>query len=222
MKPLVRIVDGALPPAQFRALRDAVVSLGNERLVAGYQTTFWFDFAAAPSNVVEKAALRLCAHIPVQARGVEWWLSRMRTSNVKVDFHRDRDNARFDDDGVEVHPLFSSLLYLNECNGGLLAVTREAPNSRNPACAPSRHDFDFVEPKANRFTWFKGNLTHGVLDARNQIPGARLPREPELRIAIAINFWRARPRRVPLFVETKHYASLNEQRGRLGGRDRLP
>ena len=207
-RPLVRIVDGALRPALFRRLREAIVKLGNERLIAGYQTTFWFDFASEPGNVIEDAALALKPLMNTRAAGVEWWLSRMRTSNVKVDFHRDRDNARFDDDGVEVHPRFSSLLYLNECRGGLLAVTREDPNPDNQAFAPDTHDFDFVAPKANRFTWFRGDLTHGVLDAENQIPGKRLPREPELRLAIAINFWAQRPRRVPTFAQSRHYRTL--------------
>lgn len=207
-KPLVRIVDGALTPRRFLSLRDAIVALGTERIVAGYQTTFWFDFDDEPSNVIEEAALTVRPLIQRRAAGVEWWLSRMRTSNVKVDFHRDRDNARFDDDGVEVHPVVSSLLYLNECRGGLLAVTKQPPNARNQAFAPDRHDFDFVAPKANRFTWFDGKLTHGVLDAENQIPGKRLPREPSLRLAIAINFWAKRPRRVPTFSESRHYRSL--------------
>lgn len=207
-QPLVRIVDGALPRATFKKLHAAIVALGNERLVAGYQTTFWFDFDDAPSTLVEHAALALRPLVQSKATGVEWWLSRMRTSNVKVDFHRDRDNARFDDDGVEVHPLVSSLLYLNRCRGGLLAVTKQPPNPRNQAFAPDRHDFDFVEPRENRFTWFNGKLTHGVLDAENQIPGKRLPREPELRLAIAINFWAKPPRRVPRFAETRHYARL--------------
>lgn len=207
-KPLVRIVDRALPAALFRRVRDSIVNLGSERLVAGYQTTFWFDLESEPSNVIEEAALVLKPRLKTRATGVEWWLSRMRTSNVKVDFHRDRDNARFDDDGVEVHPRISSLLYLNACRGGLLAVTREDPNPENQAFAPDAHDLDFVAPRANRFTWFRGDLTHGVLDAENQIPGKRLPREPELRLAIAINFWAQRPRRVPTFAESRHYRAL--------------
>lgn len=215
MKPLVTLIDGALPAAAFSRLRDAVVSLGNERLRDSYQTTFWFDFDDAPSNLVERAVVKLRDRVPAKARGVEWWLSRMRTSNVKVDFHRDHDIALMERDGVQRHPLVSSLLYLNECRGGLLAVTREAPNPRNLAFAPTKHDFDFVAPKANRFTFFKGTLTHGVLDAENQIPGKRLRREPELRLAIAINFWRARPLNVPKFTERDVYESLLSDRTNL-------
>jgi hypothetical protein len=210
VKPLVTIIDGALPSRSFAGLRDAIVGLGNERLRDSYQTTFWFDFDDEPSNLVERAVLKLRERIPAKATGVEWWLSRMRTSNVKVDFHRDHDIARMERDGVQRHPLISSLLYLNECRGGLLAVTREAPNPRNLAFAPTKHDFDFVEPRANRFTFFNGKLTHGVLDAENNIPGKRLPREPELRHAIAINFWKSRPLNVPKFSERNLYTSLKE------------
>ncbi|MDP2269845.1 MAG: hypothetical protein Q8N23_06770 [Archangium sp.] len=211
-KPLVTIIDDALPEAQHRALKRAIVRLGSERIVAGYQTTFWFPLDAQPSNRVEQAVLSLAALLPAKHRrgvtGVEWWLSRMRTSNVKVDFHRDRDNARFDQTGEETHPKISSLLYLSDSRGGLLAVTREAPNPENQAFAPDVHDFDFVTPRPNRFTFFDGRLTHGVLDANNEIPGRRLPRERKWRLAIAVNFWAERPWGVPLFGASHHYRGL--------------
>jgi hypothetical protein len=132
----------------------------------------------------------------------------MRTSNVQVDFHRDRDNARFAKEGREVNPLLSSVLYLNRCVGGLLAVTTEPPNPRNPALAPTKHDFDFVEPLPNRFVHFPSRLTHGVLDSKNAIPGARRRREPSLRLSIAINWWATRPLDVPTFAEAGWYRSL--------------
>ena len=105
MQPLVKIVDGALPNARFAALLRAVKALGRERIVAGYQTTFWFEFGTQPSSLVEHAVLLLRRHVPKGAIGVEWWLSRMRTSNVKVDFHVDRDNALFDKTGEVVSPV---------------------------------------------------------------------------------------------------------------------
>jgi hypothetical protein len=209
MKPRVTIVDHALPAAQFERLRRAIVALGRERRRDSYQTTFWFEFGTAPSNLVEAAVVRLAPNVKVASViGVEWWLSRMRTSNVKVDFHRDRDNAHFDATGVELMPKVSSLLYLNTCRGGLLAVTPQPPNPRNPAFAPDVHDFDLVAPAPNRFTFFDARLTHGVLDARNQLPGQRLPTERAWRLAIAINFWHRRPDEVPTFTQSAHYRSL--------------
>ncbi|MFZ5444691.1 MAG: hypothetical protein ACOZQL_32155 [Myxococcota bacterium] len=224
--PLVSLVDDPLPERQFRALHRAIVSLGRERIVAGYQTTFWFDFARPPSNLVEQAVLTLRERIPSRLRrgvtGVEWWLSRMRTSNVKVDFHRDRDNARFDETGEETHPQLGSVLYLNACRGGLLAVTEEEPNPANPACAPDVLDLDVLAPRANRYCWFRGDLPHGVLDARNQIPGARLPTERAWRLAIAINYWRERPWGVPTFDEAPHYRKLALATARRGSRTSRP
>lgn len=210
--PLVRFVDDALPAASFNALARGVKALGRERIVAGYQTTFWFELGTKPSCLIERAVDQLSSVLPPVKRkraiGVEWWLSRMRTSNVKVDFHRDRDNALWDSKRVERNPVLSTLLYLNRCRGGLLAVTTEPPNPKNPAFAPDRHDFDFVEPRPNRFAWFDGTLTHGVLDARNHIPGARLPTERAWRLAIAINFWAKRPLGVGGFRESPHYRAL--------------
>ena len=208
MKPLVTLVDDALPARTFGALLGAVRGLGDERLRSGYQTTFWFELDQRPSNVVEEAVLLLRPRLPGAWQGVEWWLSRMRTSNVKIDFHKDRDNVLAATTGQEVHPGLSTLLYLNRSRGGLLAVTRDPPNPKNQAMAPDRFDFDLVEPRPNRFCFFDGRLTHGVLDAKNHIPGARLPREPQLRLAIAMNFWKRRPLGVPTFLKSRHYRAL--------------
>lgn len=212
MKPLVTLRERALPAGLFRRLRRAVQGLSDARLPQGYQTTFWFDFREPPSNLVEQAVVLLRGQVPPSRLagvvGVEWWLSRMRTSNVQVDFHLDRDNALFDATGRTVTPRLASVLYLNRCRGGLLAVTQERCDPRNPALAPSRHDFDLVEPGPNRYAFFDGGLTHGVLDAKNQLPGERLPREPGLRLAVAVNYWHRRPRAVPRYAQTRRLRRL--------------
>ncbi len=211
-KPLVTIVDNALDRKNFRALYRRIIGLQRERLRNSYQTTFWFDFNESPACIVESAALKLRDVLPPSVGhhviGVEWWLSRMRTSNVMVDFHRDHDIAWAQKTGVQRYPRMSSLLYLNRCRGGLLAVTKEPPNPQNPAMAPDHLDFDLVTPAPNRFTFFRGSLTHGVLDAENCIPGKKLPTERRFRLAIAINFWARRPTKVPRFSESRHYRSL--------------
>jgi hypothetical protein len=203
----VTVFDGALPRPLVNRLRAAVEALGDRRLAATYQQTFWFPLSATPSSLVELAVPLLFPRLPAaRARGVigvEWWLSRMRTSNVQVDFHRDRDNALFASTGRTVSPRTGSVLYLNECRGGLLAVTREPTNPRNPALAPTRHDFDLLAPRENRFAFFEGQLTHGVLDSENQLPGTRRPKEKGLRLAVAINWWHKRPTSVPRFAESR-------------------
>jgi hypothetical protein len=203
---LLEHVDGALPQALFRRLKTAVMALGATGLRTTYQTTFWMPRGAAPSCVVEEAIAHL--KVPGRFAGAEWWLSRMRTSNVQVDFHKDRDEKLALEGGPLRHPARSSVLFLNRCKGGLLAVTCEAPNPKNPAMVPDRVEFDLVEPRPNRFVHFDGRLTHGVLDAKNQIPGARLPREPALRLALIVNFWRQRPTCIPEFVQSRSYRVL--------------
>ena len=205
----VTFVEPALPPALFSRLLRAVRALGETGLRDTYQTTFWMPSGAAPSCVVEEAVSALW--LPGRYAGAEWWLSRMRTSNVQVDFHRDRDERLALRGGPVVHPARSSVLFLNRCRGGLLAVTSQPPNPSNPAMAPDVLDFDLAQPAPNRFVWFDGRLTHGVLDARNQVPGARLPHEPALRLAVIINFWRARPTGVPRFDESRAYGKLRTE-----------
>ncbi len=212
--PHVTIVEPALHPVEFARLRRRIVRLGAERRRESYQTTFWFDLSEQPCNVVERVVLGLMPRISPARRarviGVEWWLSRMRTSNVKLDFHVDRDNALFDDTGRTVRPVTSSLLYLTSSVGGLLAVTTKKPDPSRVACAPDTDDFDLVEPRPNRFVFFDAKLTHGVLDARNELPLRRLPTQRAWRIGIAINLWHRRPRRVPTFSESIHYRGLAE------------
>jgi hypothetical protein len=189
-----------LPAAAFARLRARVGRVGRERLSATYRTTFWFALGDAPSNVVEEAVVALRRLVPrARVAGVEWWLSRMRTTDVQVDFHRDRDERLALAGGPEVHPCWSAVLFLNRVRGGCLAVTAEPPNLENPACAPDRLALDLVMPRPNRLAVFPGGATHGVLDARNRVPEGRLPGRSRLRIAVVMNFWPRRPLGVPSF-----------------------
>ncbi len=205
----LRFHENALAPPLFRRLQRAVAGLGTERLRHTYQTTFWFDLAEARC-LPELAARSLRRYVPSDRPlvGVEWWLSRMRTTDVRVDFHRDRDEKLALRTGKRVHPRWSSVLFLNQCQGGLLAVTDAPPNEENESQAPDVHDFDLAAPKPNRFVVFDGRLTHGVLDARNQIPSRRLPGRPPLRLAVIFNWWHRRPTDVPAWTQTRIYRAL--------------
>ncbi len=205
---LVRIEDGALPARLFSRLARAVRALGTENLARTYQTTFWFDLRA-PAALTEEAIIALRERVGVPAvAGVEWWLSRMRTSDVQVDFHRDDDESLFRRTGRVVHPAVSSVLFLNRCRGGLLAVLDASPNDANPACAPDALDADLVKPWPNRFAVFAGDATHGVLDANGDIPRRRLPTPTPLRLALVMNWWKRRPEHVPQFAESRRYGPL--------------
>lgn len=206
----LEIHDGVLAPSAFSRLLGAVRKVGTTNLRRTYQTTFWFDLRQPPACLPEAAALSLRSYLPGGKRviGVEWWLSRMRTTNVQVDFHQDRDERLALRTGRLVHPRWSSVLFLNRTRGGLLAITDQLPNEDNDSKAPDAVDFDLVAPKPNRFVVFDGTLTHGVLDARNQIPGARLPGTPPLRLTVIFNWWHRRPEEVPEWRTTRFYRPL--------------
>ncbi|HSP19271.1 MAG TPA: hypothetical protein VLQ79_07150 [Myxococcaceae bacterium] len=206
---LVEVVEAALPARLFRRLRESVRRLGTEGLRRTYETTFWFELDAAPAAVPELAARSLAGRFRARgARGVEWWLSRMWTHDVRVDFHRDRDERLARSGGAERHPRVSSVLFLNRVRGGALAVTAQAPDARNPALVPLPLDADLVGPRPNRLAVFDGRLTHGVLDARNAVPVARLRVRGELRLTLVMNGWTRRPRGVPTFGDAGVYAAL--------------
>jgi hypothetical protein len=206
---LLRLRADALPAPLFARLRRGVARVGAERLSRTYQTTFWFDLGA-PSCLPEEAILVLARWLPSArgVRGAEWWLSRMKATNVGVDFHRDRDEHLALGGGPEVHPRWSSVLFLNRVRGGALAVTAEPPCEENPARSPKRLALDLVAPRPNRFALFPGDATHGVLDANNQIPGGRLKGPARLRLALIVNWWSKRPSGVPRFSESQAYRAL--------------
>ena len=205
---LLFLHDDALPGSLFQRLRSGVRALAGERLRQTYQTTFWFDFGL-PTSVVEQAVVFLRRLVPRErVRGVEWWLSRMKTNHISVDFHRDRDEKLVLRGGGLRHPRFSSVLFLNRVRGGALAVTAQEPNPRNPSCVPAPLDADLAAPRPNRFVWFDGNLTHGVLDADNQVPCRRLRRRGELRLAVVMNWWDRCPCDVPRFADARVYSGL--------------
>jgi len=209
--PLVTVVERAIATPLFRRLVRRVRALGSERLRQTYRTTFWFDLGE-PGSVTEEVILALRPRIrPRGLTGVEWWLSRMWTHDVQVDFHRDRDEALAGRTGRERHPAISSVLFLNRVRGGALVVTRQPPDPANPALAPLPLDGDLVAPRPNRFVWFRGNLTHGVLDARNQIPLRGSRGRGELRLALIMNWWSRRPAGVPIFESSAHYRALRRR-----------
>ncbi len=206
---MLRIFEPALPDTAFRRVLHAVRRLGGERLRQTYQTTFWYPLGAPPSNVVEQALPTLRRLVrPRGVIGVEWWLSRMRATDVQVDFHQDRDEQLALATGRLVHPRVSSVLFLNRVRGGVLAVTDQPPCEENPSKAPERFDFELAAPRPNRLAVFRGDLTHGVLDANNEIPTRRLPGPARLRLAVIFNWWHRRPRGLRTFEEAGVYRGL--------------
>ncbi|NVJ05051.1 2OG-Fe(II) oxygenase [Myxococcus sp. AM001] len=210
METLVRLTENAVPPLLFRRLLRRLGVVGTERLRQTYQTTFWYDFGPA-ANVVEDIILTLRPRIAGSRRvaGVEWWLSRMYPTDVRVDFHQDRDEKLALRTGELVHPRISSVLFLNRVRGGALVVTREPPDAANPSLAPANLDTaDLVTPRPNRLVTFDGTLTHGVLDADNQIPDGKLPGTSRQRRTLVMNWWGHRPTDIPTWADTRLYRAL--------------
>jgi hypothetical protein len=205
---LIHVHDGALPAPLFGRLRNRVRALGAERMRSTYQTTFWFALGR-PSSVVEEAVLTLRSLLPRQPiAGVEWWLSRMKTNRVGVDFHQDRDEKLALKGTRLLHPRFSSVLFLNRVRGGALAVTAQPPDVGNPSNVPLPLEADLIAPRPNRLVWFDGSLTHGVLDGENQVPGRKQRSAGELRLTVVMNWWTRRPLGVPSFAEVGVYGAL--------------
>jgi hypothetical protein len=185
------------------------VALGTKGIRRTYETTFWFDLQSRPAALPELAILSLGGTFRhAGARGVEWWLSRMWTHDVRVDFHRDRDERLALAGGPERHPRVSSVLFLNRVKGGALAVTAQAPNPSNPALVPLPLDADLVSPRPNRFAFFDGRLTHGVLDARNEVSERWARGRGELRLTLVMNAWGRRPYGVQRYEEARIYRKL--------------
>ena len=203
----VAIYDDALTATCFTRLRNRIYRTGD--LENTFDRTFWFGFSEPPDNVVALAILELHRLLNHGRRiiGAEWWLSRMRTSHVPFAFHQDRDGWHRVRTGKILHPVLSSVLFLNRCRGGSLAISERAPDEANRAAAPDG-ELWLACPRSNRFAVFPGNLTHGVLDSHNEIPGARRRRETRLRLAVAINFWHRRPERIEAFSGSSHYPVL--------------
>lgn len=196
---MVRVIDAALPELLVRRARAAIARLGSERFRQSYFTTFWLPRGAAPAHAVEEAviALRRLAGVRGDA-GAEWWIGRTYTTQVPIEFHFDEDvKGR-----ARRHPIVSSVFFFNSVRGGHLAVTDAGPGRE-----PQR--LEAVKPRRNRYAIFRGDLLHGVLDARGRTPSRPLPGpRGRLRITLAVNYWKVPPRSVPRWWESRIYRNL--------------
>ncbi len=209
---LVRVTEPAVPPALFASARRGLQRVGTK---ATYRRTFWYAFEEPPVNVVEALVAALRPHLRPSSRpirGVEWWIGRMRTTDVPLDFHHDRDLKLFEETGRLRHPVFSSVLFFNRVRGGALFVTDQRLRRRKGSLVldpPSARDFATVSPRANRFASFPGDLLHGVLDACNHVPHGKLAGPPgPARLTLIFNWWDRRPRGVKEWSRARAYREL--------------
>jgi hypothetical protein len=203
---LVRVIDGALADPLVRRARAAIARIGSERLRQSYFTTFWLPRGVPPAHPVEEAVLALWRLArPRGCAGAEWWIGRAHTTGIPVEFHFDQDVK-----GRRLrHPRISSVFFFNAVRGGQLAVTDQVPGGHEA------RRMEAVAPKRNRYALFRGNLMHGVLDARGSTPGPRLPGPPgRMRITLVVNYWDRPPSGVPTWSESGIYRLLRPRAGR--------
>lgn len=196
-EPLVQVTDRAVPAALLRRVREAVEAIGSR---ASYWRTFWYPLDREPACLPEQVGQRLAPLVPERERivGVEWWLGRMDTANVPLDFHHDRDLALFERTGRVSTPAWSSVLYLNAVTGGSLLVTDQRLMRRGQEyrLVPEEAGaFATVHPAPNRFARFRGHCLHGVLDLNDEVPRPANRKRPggEWRLSLVVNWWTRKP-----------------------------
>lgn len=211
------MIDDAAPPALVARAARLFGRLGEQRMKEGYFTTFWLPLdaapARAPAHAFEELALSLRPHglscagkAAREITGLEWWLGRSYTSHVPLGFHFDLDvKGR----GAVRYPVVSSVFFFNEVKGGQLAITDQRPGARGKAVPAQPTRLETVAPAPNRYALFDGQLFHGVLDARGQVPGRPLPGpRGRMRRTLVINYWSERPSDVPEWGASRAYRVL--------------
>src|SRR5467141_244607 len=194
-------ITHALPTPLFERLVRAIRMTGTERTenMGSYNTTFWLGRGAQPANIVEECISRLRTFVRSgpQWIGMEWWLGRLKYGE-SLPFHTDRDRSLNKQTGEIVHPLWSSILYLNRFPSTPTVVLDQVlgPGGKSwvPPEAKSGKSLDAVP---NEYAVFRGDLRHGVVanGAEQKPPGRsrKTKKPPELRLTLLVNYWDKRP-----------------------------
>src|SRR6266436_4164792 len=163
----INLFKDALPKAHFRRLGRAVHAVGTERMenMGSYNTTFWFPIGVNPTNIVEECISKLYALVRPGPNciGMEWWLGRLKFGEGLA-FHTDRDRSLRHQTGEIVHPLWSSILYLNRFPSSPTIVYDQvlAPDGQS-WIPPKPRAGRALEAVPNHYAVFRGDLRHGVV-----------------------------------------------------------
>jgi hypothetical protein len=197
----INLFTGALPASFFRRVARAVEAVGTERMenMGSYSTTFWFPRGANPANIIEECVRQLCALVRPGPRciGMEWWLGRLKHGE-SLPLHTDRDRSLRKQTGQIVHPLWSSVLYLNRFPDSPTVVYDQALAPDGNSWIPSEPKFGrTLDAVPNHYVVFRGDLRHGVVvnGAAPKSPNfsAQAKKSPELRLTLLVNYWDRRP-----------------------------
>src|SRR5262245_12349824 len=188
-----------LPKPLFSRVVRAIRAVGTERMedMGSYSTTFWLPLGAKPTNIVEQCVIKLCAMVqPGPACiGMEWWLGRLKMGE-SLPFHTDRDRSLRKLTGQIVHPLWSSILYLNRFPSSPTIVFDQVLAPDGSWIPPQRPAGKALEAIPNHYVVFRGDLLHGVVANGKEKPDAR-PAEsakpPRMRLTLLVNYWDRRP-----------------------------
>jgi len=128
---------------------------------------------------------------------MEWWLGRLKYGE-SLPFHTDRDRSLRKQTGEIVHPLWSSILYLNRFPSSPTIVYDQV-------LAPDGESWIPPKPKAgralegvpNHYAVFRGDLRHGVVANDGAEKSSKrsgvADKSPALRLTLLINYWDRRP-----------------------------
>ncbi len=193
------LFEEALPGPLFEQLVHAVRSLGNERMKANgsYTTTFWFPRDAEPTNLAEAAIVELLKLVEPGSEciGTEWWLGRLGAGK-ELRFHFDRDLALKRKTGESIHPLHSSVLYLNEFPNSPTVILDQVLAADGKTRVPEKAEFGkSIDAVANHYVLFPGTLRHGVIPGwgNTEASNATKSKSDELRLTLLVNYWHRRP-----------------------------
>jgi len=198
---IISLFEDALPQPLFRRLAQAVRNVGTEGMedMRSYSTTFWLPRRTKPTNVVEECVLKLSALVRPGPRciGMEWWLGRLKHGE-SLPFHTDRDRSLRKQTGQIVHPLWSSILYLNPFPSSPTIVYDQVLSPDGNSWVPPEPTFGkSLDAVPNHYAVFRGDLRHGFVanGAGQESPGPqnKIKKPPELRLTLLINYWDRRP-----------------------------
>lgn len=197
----IRLFRDALSQSTFDRLLRAVRALGSERMNdnGSYSTTFWFPCDAQPTNIAEEAVVELFRQVEPGPTciGMEWWLGRLGYGK-RLRMHFDRDLGLEKQTGRCVHPLLSSVLYLNAYPSSPTLILDQVLSADEKTMIPAKPEFGkSIDAIPNHYVVFPGNLRHGVEPSpeslqRDSVTDERR-RNSELRLTLLVNYWHRRP-----------------------------
>src|SRR5882762_11768079 len=166
MSKIILFTD-ALQIPLFRRLVRAVHAVGTQGIKknGSYTTTFWFPVGAEPTNVVEEVLIKLRPLVRPGPKciGMEWWLGRLKYGE-SLGLHFDRDLSLQNQTGQIVHPLWSSILYLNWFASSPTLILDQVLGPDGKSMSPPEAIFGrAIDAIPNAYVAFRGNLRHGVV-----------------------------------------------------------